>query len=201
MVRHFSKRRSIRTIWLFCEGEKTEKNYFEKLRSEERIRQICIKVKSPTRKHPAGMVQEAIEFKKSSANFFAEDEIFCIFDRDMNTDQQIASAVKLAKDNDIKLIFSNPCFEYWILCHFEKNNSACEIDTIISKLKRYLGEYEKNDREIYLKTHARRNEAIKNAKEAVGYHKKLGIEFFSRKSNPSTNVHALIEYLISIKSE
>ncbi len=36
MVRRYEKRRSVKSIYLFCEGEKTERFYFEQLRQDLR---------------------------------------------------------------------------------------------------------------------------------------------------------------------
>jgi hypothetical protein len=198
MARRRSEHRSVKTVYLFCEGTKTERNYFEKFRAIERIKQINIKVRKTNKTDPIGLIKEAILFRSNAGrDFFKDDELFCVFDRNGNLDSQLKRAKDLAAKNGVKLLFSNPCFEYWILCHFEKHESGCEISDIITKLNKHLNGYQKNDYELYTKTKDNLSTAIKNAKEANKKH--VNIDLISRKSNPSTNVYELIEYLLSLR--
>ena len=56
--------RSISTMWIFCEGEKTEIHYFEHLRSDLRIRKLQIKVNSSDDKNALGIVNYALNSLK-----------------------------------------------------------------------------------------------------------------------------------------
>ena len=55
-----------KALWIFCEGEKTEKNYFSKLRAQERIRRITIKVVNSDNTDAKGVVEHAIAFMKKA---------------------------------------------------------------------------------------------------------------------------------------
>ncbi len=92
-------KRPTNTLWIFCEGEKTEINYFNKLKANERISRMNIKVQSSDKVTDAiGVVKYAISFLKNKKRDFEQDDlIYCVFDRDSNTNQHLDQALKLAK--------------------------------------------------------------------------------------------------------
>lgn len=188
--------RSANTIWIFCEGEKTEKLYFQKLKTKERI-WINVKVTSPGNTDAVGLVKQTLKYKEQ---FIDGDYVYCVFDRDRNTDQKLCEAKKLAERNGIKLIFSNPCFEYWILCHFERLSTRCELPEIKDKLNHYMTNYSKTDVRIYDKTESLLSVAIENAKRVNQTHSGRA-ELLSTESNPSTNVYEIIERFREIKKQ
>ncbi len=194
-------RKPTNNLWIFCEGEKTEINYFSKLKTHERISRINIKVKSADKITDAiGVVKYAISFlQNKKRDFEPGDLIYCVLDRDANTNQHLEKALKLANENGILIIFSNPCFEYWILCHFEYFITTCNPDDMIRKLKKNLGIYRKNDSDIYKKTQDKIAIAISNAKKIKDTHEKNGIKLISRESNPSTYVFELIEKIEELR--
>lgn len=189
------------TLWIFCEGEKTEFNYFNKLKVAERISRMNIKVNSSDKVTDAiGVVNYAISFLlKNKTDFQKEDLIYCVFDRDSNTEQNLQKAEKIARENGIQITFSNPCFEYWLLCHFEYFQTTCEPNDLNNKLKIKLGDYKKNDSEIYNKTKDNILTAIKNSKKIKEKHLIDQIKIISRKSNPSTQVFEIIEKIQELK--
>ena len=194
MVRRYTKKRSVKSIYLFCEGEKTERFYFEQLRQELRGFGFIVKVKKTNKTDPLGLMREALSFKKHEGEgFFDCDELYCVLDCDSHSDEILGKARKFAEENSINLIFSNPSFEYWILAHFEKVNNVCDNSQITSKLRKHLGDYEKNDINIFKKINDKIETAISNAKSVNA--SKEDFEIFSRNSNPFTNVFEFIEYL------
>lgn len=187
-------------IWLFCEGE-TEKYYFQKFKALERIPRFVLKVKTSRRTDATGLVEYVIRFKKSNLRDFQKDDlIYCIFDRNSNTNIKLKKATDMAKESGIEIIFSNPCFEYWILCHFESMLTICEFDEIKIKIETHMrSRYIKGDRQIYVKTRDKKEHAVRNSKKAVEKHQNKKIKLISIESNPSTLVHELIEKFNEIK--
>jgi hypothetical protein len=117
MVRRpLKKLKKTNTLWIFCEGY-TEKKYFENLRITERLRlKIKSKVSDTTAKQ---IVNEALKFMNSKDYDNKRDLIACFFDKDdetQNSNQILLESKQNASDKII-LAYSNPCFEYWILCH------------------------------------------------------------------------------------
>lgn len=194
MVRKEGKR-SISTMWIFCEGEKTEIHYFKHLRSDLRIRKLQIKVNSSDNKNALGVVNYALNYLNRKRDYLPGDIIACVFDRDQNSPEDIERAKKLASKKGIEIIFSNPCFEFWILSHFECYKRPLEKDMLKRKLISSLGQYNKNDPLLYEKTKERISDAIKFSKDIISMHDNNGVEIISRDSNPSTLVHQLIEQI------
>ena len=184
--------RSISKMWIFCEGEKTEIHYFKHLRSDLRIRKLQIKVNSSDDKNALGVVKYALNFLKHNRDYVTGDIIACVFDRDQNSPKDLEGAKKLASDEGIEIIFSNPCFEFWILSHFECYKRSLDKEILQSKLISSLGQYSKNDHLLYEKTKEHISDAIKFSKDIISMHEKNGVEIISRDSNPSTLVHQLI---------
>ena len=116
-MRITERRLPTQTLWIFCEGEKTEKNYFRKLRIDKRVPRLIIKIISPKNSDALEIIKYAFNYAKSKG-FQKGDTLYCVFDRDDNSDKKLQQAEKFAKIHNIKIIFSNPCFEYWILSHF-----------------------------------------------------------------------------------
>jgi hypothetical protein len=189
-----------KTIWIFCEGKQTEKNYFQKYKAIERI-PFQIKVLDSPNKRAQDLVRYCISYiSKNHFRFQSDDEIFCIFDRNANTNQDLNKAIKFAQEENIRIIFSNPCFEYWILCHYIYHQSAIEYNSLKNKIERYIPQYKKNDKDIYTKTKEKISNAIRNSERGYTKHEQNGINCISRESNPVTSVFNLIRYLNDLKN-
>ncbi|HLD15806.1 MAG TPA: RloB family protein [Candidatus Nanoarchaeia archaeon] len=191
--------KSTKNLWIFCEG-RTEKNYFNKLKYIDRIRRLVIKAIDVTHNSADGIVKEAINFKEKHNNFQEDDIIICVFDRDQNNREQLIKAKSLADQRDIKLVFSNPCFEYWILCHYGHFPNQQEKQEIERKILRYLGNYITNDPDLYIKTRGKIQEAVKNSKKMFNQHIRNRTQIISRESNPLTLMFELIDLINSFKN-
>jgi hypothetical protein len=188
-----------KTLWILCEGEKTEKVYFQKLKRIERISRLNIAVKASRYKNAVGIVKCAKRIKLSG-DFQKGDLICCLFDRDLNTNNELAQAMALANKSGIILVFSNPCFEYWLLCHFGYFFKDYDFPRLKLELESHLKGYSKIDPELYDKTREMIPQAIKNSRKAESVHFNNKIAIVSRDSNPSTRVFALIELIQKFKA-
>ncbi len=189
--------RPTNTIWIFCEGEKTEKNYFRKLKIRRRISRFNVQVIPSENRDAVGIVGYTKKTKeKNPADYKPGDLIYCVFDRDANKNNALEKAKSLAKNKGFQIIFSNPCFEYWILCHYEYYSSRCTSDELTKRIKnKHIKDYRKNDTEIYDKTAERIQTAINNSRKIAEKHSSKRIPLISEESNPSTQVYKLIEKL------
>ena len=145
MPRSFSNK-STKTLWIFCEGE-TEKRYFQNFQVIERKRQLRIKPKISEDKRADLLVEEAISFKLKK-DFEEGDILVCLLDRDFNKKRDLESAKRKAEKENITLFFSNPCFEIWILAHYE-NCSAFEPKNLYSYMKEKYGLDIKKETSLY----------------------------------------------------
>ncbi len=121
-------------IRLFCEGKKTEPNYFNDYFKAKGFHQpnMASKPKDHSPKGVAKAAKEAYRFAKKDRKI-PEDKIFiwAIFDRDRHAG--IPEAIDLLRGTKIGIAFSNICFEYWILLHYENTSRAFHnCDEVIS---------------------------------------------------------------------
>jgi len=70
------------------------------------------------------------------------DEVWVVFDTDEHPN--IDQARRMADDNDIKAVQSNPSFELWLLLHFRDSPGQQHRDKIRELLKAYVKGYDKH---------------------------------------------------------
>ena len=112
-----------RRILIVCEGEVTEPRYFRDLGNRVRTG-LEVKVVGPVGV-PWTVVSEAIRLsaearraaKREQDRFLLYDEIWCVFDRDDHP--RVNESINRAKAHGLSVALSNPCFELWILLHFQ----------------------------------------------------------------------------------
>ncbi|MCV3453552.1 RloB family protein [Campylobacter sp. FU_520] len=137
------KRQENEVILIVCEGEKTEKNYLNRLKDFFNLSNVSINIISGKDSDPLKIVKFTKE--KSKGNSY--DKIYCVFDKDTHSD--FDKARQKCKKYKFEAITSNPCFEFWILLHFTyttksfSTNSPCN-ELINTCLKKYIKDYTKN---------------------------------------------------------
>jgi RloB-like protein len=121
-----SKNKNIkRSLYILTEGH-TEQAYFSRIGEilgdeDEWKYSVTVDVREigdRSKTDPVNMVKEA---KKSQRSY---DEIWVVFDKDRDRDQQNLQAIELAYKSKIKIAFSSISFEEWVLLHFEKSTTA-----------------------------------------------------------------------------
>ena len=70
--------------------------------------------------------------RASSSNRY--DHIWTVFDRDMHP--SFDEAVRLCRENDVSIGFSNPRFEVWLILHLEDHGSQDNSQ----EMKKYFNE-------------------------------------------------------------
>ena len=185
-------------IYIICEGKETEVLYFKHFRT----RNCLVDIVPMTSKYTAAehLVKNA-KGLLSHADYFPKDgdQLWCVFDRDDNTNEQLKAAGEHADKNGYKIAYSNPSFEYWYLLHFLKNNGYLkDSNAVIEQLKKKdrLEKYEKSTY-VFDTLLPHQTEAIQRAKERVEQLEKDKIVVLSSDSNPVTTVYELVEYLNS----
>ena len=111
---------------LFCEGKKTEPQYFRALKIYYNDALVSIQFGEQGRP-PITLSEKALKFVKSAGsargrggrrNLFEEhDQVWVVFDRDEH--ERFEEALSLCEANDIGVARSNPCFEVWLILHME----------------------------------------------------------------------------------
>lgn len=207
-----------RTILIVCEGQKTEIDYFEKLKTviiDNLIGIKVIPVTSTSGPQALKILQSAEAENKSLEDNLGNkaDITYCVFDEDdaknisQQTYQNIKDAIEQAKDKNYHIILTNPCLEYWFLLHYTEYSTAIEKQDAKSKgkvtvelLKQYTPDYEKNDvtniADIFDKTKiqtaiTRAESTLKNHYESNDSYQNKQKEYIID-NNPSTNMQELI---------
>jgi RloB-like protein len=170
----------LQNFLIICEGEKTEKKYFESFRVHKKVQGLGI--------NPSKLVDKAIEQKNPEEY----DQIWCVFDRDAWTKTDFHNAIKNAKNAGIEIAYSNESFELWYILHFEFLNTGIPRSEYLKKLDRHLGQkYAKNSDDIYDELLEHQPNAIKNAEKLLNEYEPCN----PANDNPSTTVHRLVKEL------
>ena len=180
-------------VLVVCEGEHTEPRYFEALRN--RLRMNTLVVKATKGVDPRTLVNIASkENQREKHNDERFDFVYCVFDRDSHPQFEEASNLALARE--FKLARSWPCFEFWLLLHFEfvrapyaRSGSSSPCDACIRDLRKHLPGYSKGDQTTFDNLWPLLEAAIAN-----GY-KAAADAAATSASNPSTEVHELVVHL------
>jgi len=195
-VKRRKQRLKIPCFFLVVEG-RSEKTYFANF-----SRRNCpVKSFVAPSGDPVGLVRQAMTLiEKGRVDLDDQDEMWCVFDRDNNSQDSIDDAVTIARKNGFNIAFSNPCFEIWLLWHFEDTFSCREISqNLVKELKPYLGEYCKT-KDYFDSLSPNTNDAISRAKRAKEMLLQNGKKEFTREFNPSSNIYELIERMRSFQS-
>ena len=185
-------------VYLICEGSETEIRYFKKFRSRECNIDI---VPIPSQYKSADKLVQKARATIGYSPYYPDegDIIWCVFDRDDNTNAMLSKAKQMAIKEGYQIAFSNPSFEVWFLLHFNNQTTPvenCETAIKLLKKKGRLEQYEKN-KEVYEQLKPLQEAAIDRAKKRVAALQAEHTEILSGESNPVTTVAELVEYLNS----
>ncbi|ANQ54605.1 RloB family protein [Thermosipho sp. 1070] len=176
-------------ILIVCEGEKTEKFYFDGFRKDAGISNVEIEVIGKGRSAKSLLKFTQSKIKNENITY---DQVWIVFDKDDLSDEEFDSIVsKAIYENKINVAYSIPCFEYWFLLHFDYYNTPLTTKDCIKKLKDRFPVYRKNFGDVYYRFVDKKYVAIENAKRMENEHKKQGNTKPSSK-NPSTLVYKLV---------
>lgn len=136
------------SVLICCEGKITEPSYLNGLKRELRIRLVNVEV-VPLGASPKTIVDYAVEKKveaerlagrKGDSNL-SYDEVWCVFDVDSHP--HIEDAKQKASAHDIHLAISNPCFEIWLLLHFQDQTAHIERHRAQTRCRAHMPRYDK----------------------------------------------------------
>ena len=193
--------RSSKIIWIVCEGSETEPNYFKALKALTRMKNVEVRI-APGGKgktSPATLVEKAKEKLKIEGWDPGEgDEAWCVFDVERKgTHPDLFQVIENARAAQIKVVISNPSFEYWFLLHFDKTDrSFIDAEEVCKALQKHIPNYS-HSMPVYpcLKDHT--DTALKNASDLRSRSEKEWKDY----PNPSTGADILVEYLLAIINE
>lgn len=144
-------------VLIVCEGSKTEPLYFNDIRRLNRVPSARIKVIPADGTQPLQIVECARRtFDEDGKEY---DYVFSVFDRDdhITYHNALGSAAalngKLHNDEHKPVIFlavpSVPCFELWLLLHFDDVFAFQHRQEIFDQLRTHVRAYSKGSKGVY----------------------------------------------------
>lgn len=138
-----------------CNGEVTEKQYFEYLNSLSSKYSVSIRA---LKKDPKTLAQIAKDLKRRDKRECSAPEgksdpfknVFIVTDVDLYLPASFLEAKRICKQAGISLIISNPCFEVWLIDHIQ----CCPVTVVEA-------EAAKNRAKKLGLTHGERNKKIR----------------------------------------
>ena len=197
MMKRYRKNRNIDykpVIFLVSEGRKTEPQYISGVFKEfgfcgrYAINYCGTKENQNT---PVGLLKRAkslIPEIKSSL-----DQIWILVDKDNNSNESLEALTReVQKIKQCYCAISNPCFEYWLLSHFQ-NVTVNNVHDCFKQLSKYLPEYDKSIKIRYF-TRDKVLVAIKRNKERANA---CGGDFINHRGS---SIYILLESLLNSSS-
>lgn len=209
LARKNGKRASYDRILIVCEGSKTEPLYLGEIRAEYRLPTTNVQVRpSQFGTTPLQVVEYAEHlFEKGDA---VQDipprgfeRIYTVFDRDDHDtyhnalDKAAALNGKLRSDLKKSVSFaaiaSVPCFELWLLLHFESVLAPLHRTEVYQRLRPYLPGYDKGQAGHYAKTKCHLAIATQHAE-----HLTMLADAYDGAA-PYTDLHRVVRLLTTLK--
>jgi hypothetical protein len=189
-------------ILIVCEDSKSSAYYLEELAKDLGLNAVTVEGKRCGSAPSSVFAFTKQQYDNSVKDRNAYDRVYCVFDRDQHTcfDATVQAIADMKSKDTFFAITTTPCFEFWLLLHFDYSSQAYNVtgnkspcDNAHSDLQKKWADYAKSKRGVYANTRDQLATAITNAKQLAIENLKTG------STNPQTNMHELIEYLQSIK--
>lgn len=184
-----------RRFFIFCEGQNTEPHYFNTL--ARYVNQTIVEiVPIGAAGVPKTLAVQAAEkarglrkeVRRKKANSYERlDQVWAVFDRDEHPN--VPEALQICKTNEVRIGYSNPCFEIWLLLHYCDYNSAEHRHKVQKDLEGQCPTYDrKHSKKVSIDNFLERvKEAEHRAERQLDTRKREG----DQHGNPSTTVHLL----------
>lgn len=159
LKRRKETRQPYQRILIVCEGEKTEPLYLSEIRTQYRLASSNVQIlPSSLGTEPLQIVGYAEQLFRSgdqAKGIYPKsfDLVYVVFDRDshLTYPQALAKAAalngKLRNDMGERVQFaavvSVPCFELWLLLHFQNVQAPMTRGAVYQALKQHLPDYDK----------------------------------------------------------
>lgn len=185
-----------RRFLIYVEGENTERIYLQGLRRELRRHPITVKL-GPKHGEPKGLVRAARKHAQRVAGDPAEvfDEVWCVMD--VEAPQQapgLEEALAEARKWGIRCALSNPCFELWLILHFQDQAGHLTSAQAQTRLAGLLPGYSATNGKSfsYEAVREHRGRAVLSARTLSDRHRCPGE---ACRENPCTSVTGLLDAL------
>lgn len=139
-------------INIFCEGGRTEPDYFNALRLEYPVELMDVHV-VPAAGVPRTLFEKANMARKTARSrlrrgesFSEGDQYWIVFDRDDHPliEQTIGDCSRCG----IEFAFSDPCFELWLILHIENFDRPDDRNAVQGHLGKVEPTYERREKKV-----------------------------------------------------
>ena len=192
------------------EGRETEYNYFTTFAQRFKDVGPAVIPRRPRKTgSPLTIVEQAIQFLDEDPYFEPKqgDRCYCLLDVEPHDGSKAASlddAFARAKDNGIRILLSNPSFEFWLLCHADDEGvlkqRLAQPKDVDAALKQTFG-VGKNELNANPRRFAR---LVEDAESATALARQVHSQYHGgsslRQANPGTEVYLLAEYFLGLAS-
>jgi hypothetical protein len=210
LLRRKAQRQPADRLLIVCEGSKTEPLYLGEIRQQLRLPSANVQVQ------PAAYGTEPLRIVEYAERLFTDgqrglgiharsfDRVVVVFDRDEHHTYHAAllrvAALngRLENDERVKVPFeavvSVPCFELWLVLHFEDVFAPLHRDEALVRLRAHVAGYAEGQGSHWAVTRERLDVATAraNALVAAGHTANDGTQ-------PCTNMHELVHRLLHLK--
>lgn len=209
LKRRAAIRQQYERLLIVCEGEKTEPRYLHEIQQAYRLATAHVQVlHSQFGTEPQQVLEYALTvFKEGDRERGVRarefDRIVIVFDRDEHRsyhaalEKAAAQSGKLRSDNrtavPVDVVASVPCFELWLLLHFEAVLAPLHRHEALNRLKAHLPSYEKGGEGCWAATQAHLDDATQRAKYLANATTAYNGD------QPYTAMHELVLRLVHLK--
>jgi hypothetical protein len=209
LKRRAAVRKPSERLLIVCEGEKTEPQYLCEIQRAYRLATAHVQVlHSQFGTEPQQVLEYALAvFKEGDRERGlhprAFDRIIAVFDRDEHKTYHAALAQvdgqsgRLRNDEGVlvpvEAVASVPCFELWLLLHFEDVLAPLHRHEALERLKAHLPGYEKGGGGHWQATQGRLGDATARAQQLAEITNAFDGE------QPYTSMHELVGRLVHLK--
>ena len=181
-----------RALLIFCEGQVSEPSYFREFANEHANMLVKLDLRYPG--VPTTLVEQAVAFKKKHKrknSFETNDQVWCVFDRDEHPN--IERAFITARDNGVKIAYSNPCFELWFLLHIQDHDGPLDRHSMQKLCEKVVPGYTRTRSKCcsYEQIRSGYEQAELRAERLIARREADG----SAKGNPYTDIHVLTKLI------
>ena len=198
--RRVATRKPRKTFLIFCEGERTEPEYLNALKRQPSVRDVAavdLRVVSGHGKPaPRTLVAMAVGARSRAIEEDAEiDEFWCVCDVEWPRNHPgLRDAIEEADRNHVQVAVSNPCFELWLILHFQDHSRWLDTAEACRLRRRLDGSAGKGlDGAKYMPL---TGDASRRAARLDERHQQNGTHFPN--TNPSSSMHGLLSAIESV---
>ena len=210
LARKAGQRAGYDRILIVTEGSKTEPLYLGEIRSKYRLQTANVQVQhSQYGTSPIQIVEYAEHlFVNGDEDKYIQprafEQVYVVFDRDDHETYHNALTKAAALNGrllndarqkvDFQAVASVPCFELWLLLHFEDVQAPLHRTEVYQRLRQHLPDYDKGQAGHYAQTSQNLADASQRAEHLAQ------LTTAHDGTEPYTDMHRFVHLLTTLKS-